>query len=142
MQIMWSVIWLLFINNPFSPFSIPIFWNGDLRWQPIFTTEVVFQYQFIFSMFVLASIFVGILEFVFGGKHLLYNFLEDIVSFAQLWVIRDIPKNAFAFSPDILNRYFPVFHVIITILLFIVLISLGVKCFNLWWQGEEKNKSD
>lgn len=136
-RIVFAVLFLSIINNPQSPFSLPYIWNGQFGWQPIFQAGVVGHYQFIFSVFSVLSMFIGIMEYTLGGQTIKYEILDDVLGLAQLSIIRDIPKVEFGFAPAILDRFFPLFRAIILILIILTVISIGVKGFKLWRQSND-----
>lgn len=137
-KIAWSVVFLVFINNPVSPLSIPIFWSGEFHFYPIFTSNYVLSYQVLFSFFVLAGILVNILEFIAPGWRRICGILEDIVGIAQLLVIREIPQKAFNVSETLLNNYYSAAYWSVNIIIALTVIAVVIKVIQLLAQEKKK----
>lgn len=130
-KIFWTVIFFIFINNPASPLSIPVFWHDSFYWAPIFRADYLTFYQILFSIFLLADLLVSILECIFTDveKHL--EIAHELVSLAEWVVIQNIPKAAVNLAESKLDQIYPVAFWIITVIMFFTVVGVVMKVLRL-----------
>lgn len=130
-KIFWTVVFLIFINNPASPLSIPVFWNEAFYWAPIFRVDYVSFYQILFSIFVLAELLIAVFEYIFPDMVKHCEIVHELVDLAQLVVIRDIPKAAINLSASTLDQVYPIAFWIINVIMFFTVIGIIFKALHL-----------
>lgn len=127
-RLVFSLMLLLFINNPIEPLSIFVTNQDQYQWYPLFQMESVVHYQQMFTFLVLLGIAVAVLEYLFRGP--IWEVVEDIPNIIGLIVIRGIPKVAFNFSQELLEKIYPIFYIITSILLLLAAVGMVLKIFN------------
>lgn len=130
-KIFWSVLLLVFVNNPQSPFSIPVFWHETFYWAPIFRADYVSFYQIVFSIFLLGEMLVAVFEYVSPMMSKYCDLTGELIDLARLVIIRDIPKAAVNLSASTLDRIYPIAFWIINLIIFFTVIGIIIHAIRL-----------
>ncbi len=125
-----NILWLLFINNPISPLSIPILKTGGLFWHPLIRFDSIEYYQVFLSVLALIGLLMTIGEFIFRRQKELFSIVEDALSIGTMILIRGIPQTALNFSSEILTKYYQTFYWFINISILMTMINGVLKAFN------------